>query len=320
MIASLAVLSSCAPSLKFTPQPGNQLYTRSSHLFVGFAVGSVYPFFPFFSVPGEKPNEWRIVRHQLSIETVLIGAEKRPLVYVYEIVPAGGRSGDWNYIVKGQRYLFPVRVEDGVYHLSGDHWRSVSAIHSGRHDRLPLDGSQPIHERLSLLCFWIAPDHSSSFPRAFSHLNSFSLWRTFKILRGFLRHPEERVRLRACMELVTVGLAQDECQPMLQPGAFKDESLTPENEILQNNRDFERRAQNEWRQRKRRALSDPDSRDDLRIHTTIRDPALRTHFCGEFVRLFPADTDHGCPADRPPPATIVTEAGDIPLTGPWPTR
>ena len=32
---------------------------------------------------------------------------------------------------------------------------------------------------------------------------------------------------------------------------------------------------------------------------------------------FPNDTDSGCPADTPPPATIVSQDGDVPLPGRW---
>jgi hypothetical protein len=45
---------------------------------------------------------------------------------------------------------------------------------------------------------------------------------------------------------------------------------------------------------------------------------MRADFCKFFLKQFPNDHDNGCPADRPPPATIVTENGDVPLTGPWP--
>jgi len=45
---------------------------------------------------------------------------------------------------------------------------------------------------------------------------------------------------------------------------------------------------------------------------------LRAAVCRLWQREYPDDHDNGCPADRPPPATIATEKGDIPLIGPWP--
>jgi hypothetical protein len=56
----------------------------------------------------------------------------------------------------------------------------------------------------------------------------------------------------------------------------------------------------------------------LRVFTTINNTSLRTHFCDLFSARFPGDTDNGCPANQPPPATIVTADGDVPLVGPWP--
>jgi hypothetical protein len=45
---------------------------------------------------------------------------------------------------------------------------------------------------------------------------------------------------------------------------------------------------------------------------------MRAEFCKLYAREYPGDADNGCPADQPPPATIVTERGDVPLLGPWP--
>jgi len=52
--------------------------------------------------------------------------------------------------------------------------------------------------------------------------------------------------------------------------------------------------------------------------TAINRPSLRREFCREFMAKYPNDTDNGCPADKPPPATIVTQDGDLPLVGEWP--
>ncbi|MGC4050773.1 MAG: hypothetical protein QM757_15470 [Paludibaculum sp.] len=58
--------------------------------------------------------------------------------------------------------------------------------------------------------------------------------------------------------------------------------------------------------------------DELRLCTTVNNRQLRTRFCRDFQRRFPLDRDNGCPANLPPPATIVTENGDVPLRGEWP--
>ncbi len=61
-------------------------------------------------------------------------------------------------------------------------------------------------------------------------------------------------------------------------------------------------------------------KDERRLLTTVNDAKPRAEFCRLFTREYPGDTDNGCPADRPPPATIVTENDDVPLLGPWPKR
>jgi len=62
---------------------------------------------------------------------------------------------------------------------------------------------------------------------------------------------------------------------------------------------------------------DPD-REERRFLTTFNDSRLRAEFCRLYVQEYPGDNDNGYPADRPPPATIVTAEGDVPLIGPWP--
>lgn len=85
-------------------------------------------------------------------------------------------------------------------------------------------------------------------------------------------------------------------------------------------RDAVGRAAKEWSDLTRFEKTGSDDLDMLRILTTINDRELRSRFCRDFQRRFPNDSDHGCPPDRPPPATIVTELGDIPLSGAWPAR
>jgi hypothetical protein len=57
-------------------------------------------------------------------------------------------------------------------------------------------------------------------------------------------------------------------------------------------------------------------RESRRMLTAVSNHQLRTEFCRLYAREYPGDLDTGCPADQPPPATIVTERGDVPLIGP----
>jgi hypothetical protein len=72
-----------------------------------------------------------------------------------------------------------------------------------------------------------------------------------------------------------------------------------------------------WYERMGNAVSSNDI-DKMRLLTTINQSALRREFCRRFAQRFPNDHDNGCPADQPPPATIVTKDGDVPLIGAWP--
>lgn len=54
----------------------------------------------------------------------------------------------------------------------------------------------------------------------------------------------------------------------------------------------------------------------LRLLTTVNRSILRQKFCRIFIQRFPNDHDNGGPADQPPPATIVTQDGEVPLIGP----
>jgi hypothetical protein len=58
-------------------------------------------------------------------------------------------------------------------------------------------------------------------------------------------------------------------------------------------------------------------REDQRMFTAANNHKLRAEICRLYTREYPGDRDTGCPADRPAPATIVTER-DVPLIGPWP--
>lgn len=91
--------------------------------------------------------------------------------------------------------------------------------------------------------------------------------------------------------------------------------------VWNDNRRFEQRAHRYWDYAMRKeGYSEAGSINTLRLFTTIRDRKLREQFCGLFLKHFPNDRENGCPASSQPPATIVTEDGDVPLLGPWPDR
>jgi hypothetical protein len=63
-----------------------------------------------------------------------------------------------------------------------------------------------------------------------------------------------------------------------------------------------------------------EDREDRRLLTTVNNKELRSGICRLYLREYPGDRDVGCPADQPPPATIVNENGDVPLQGEWPQQ
>jgi hypothetical protein len=117
-------------------------------------------------------------------------------------------------------------------------------------------------------------------------------------------------------------MAQDECWDTLtskdQQSLNRFWNVIPAQESWSQNRRVEKRAHEIWDSRVARADLSPDDVDDLRLFTTINNSQLRREFCLLFQQRFPQDINSGCPADRPPPATIVTQDGDIPLAGAWP--
>lgn len=139
-----------------------------------------------------------------------------------------------------------------------------------------------------------------------------SEWRRVKLLRGMARHPSAKVRVQACRELLRFGtLGQDECWETLSEAdkahlsdggsiSFSEEQIAASRHKAR-----EAGAMRLWRW-----YSDRESR---RLLTAINDRHLRTEFCRYWADTYPGDLDNGCPADRPPPATIVTARGDVPL-------
>ena len=300
---------------------------RATLVFVGVIQKHHYDSWPLFrlTIPGEDPattKYWKVLRREVRVETVLRGAESRGVIDVYEIFWTGGGSGDWNLTRDGDRALFLVRTENGRYHVVRDWWRSIFPVTSGYHSRLPLDDSHSLWERIALMNWWIVQNDAAA-RITFPYFNyndpgaALSPWRTVKLERGLVRHPSPGVRVPACRELLFLGgWGQDECWDVL--------SDTDRAHLSDSGYFCCSAAQiAAWRQRERghdavwwwRAYSERESR---RLLTAINDPYLRPEFCRLWEHDYPGDQDNGCPADQPPPATIVTEHGDVPLVGPWP--
>ncbi len=303
------------------------MLARADHVFVGVIQKHEFDSKPLFrwDLPGIDPANtkyWKILRREVRVEMVLRGVERRRVIDIYEIFWRGGTSGDWNSTRDGERALFLVRVENGRYHVVRDWWRSIFPITSGPHRRLPLDDSRSLWERIALMNWSIEPSNGDAriTHPLFSYNdpgNALTLWRRVRLERGLVRHPSAGVRVPACRELLSLsGWGQDECwerlshtdRMQLSDGA----SLGPLTaEIAAARQQFEERGA-DWMWAR---FSD---REERRLLTTVSHQRSRQEFCKLYAHEYPADTDTGCPADQPPPATIVTERGDVPLVGPWP--
>jgi hypothetical protein len=303
------------------------MLARASHVFVGVIEKQQFDSWPFFRLKVQGDDQrgakyWKVLRREVRIEMVLRGSETHRVVDVYEISWTGGTSGDWNSTQDGERALFLLRVEGGKYHLVRDWWRSVFPITSGPHARLPLDDSRPLWERVALMNWWIQrSDEATRITYPYFSYNdpggALSLWRIVKLERGLVRHPSASVRVPACRELLELGgWGQDECWEMLseQDRAHLSDGghfCCSASEIATRRKGTpELGASWLWA----RCLD----RDEKRLLTAINNQQLRAEFCRLYAREYPGDQDTGCPADRPPPATIVTEHGDVPLVGAWP--
>ena len=293
---------------------------RATLVFIGVVQKQQIEFWPFLrlKIPGDDPTNdryWKILRREVRVETVLRGTESRSVVNVYEIVWTGAASGNWNFTPIGQRNLFLVRLENSRYHVVRDWWHSIFRIPSGAHARLPLDDSHSLWERIALMNWRIErADQAASISFRYNDPGqALTFWRTVKLERGLLRHPSPLVRLAACRELLGLGgWRQDECREML-PDSEKAQPLlfrTSKDSAEALRRLKERDAAWWW--------SHYGERENRRLLTAINDRAIRTDICRLYQHAYPGDLDTGCPADQPPPATIVTERGDVPLIGPWP--
>lgn len=324
-MAAALLLAGCGPGLEFNvnQMTPDQMAERATHIFVGLIEKHEFEWWPFFRIPGDDSGHWRVLRRRVRVDAVLRGREPRPIVDIYEIFWTGGAMGDWNFTDVNERYLFLVRLENRRYHVVGDWWRSIYEVNSGQHRRLPLDESRPLWERVALMMWWAQPSRSRRFGglRHTDPGHALGAWRTVKLLRGLLRHPEHDVRLAACESLLHWSIAQDECWDSFSAEEQKllnrFHNVIPPEEAWKSNRRFEEGASRRWVQSFTNAGRSRVEMDYLRLFTTMNSQPRRAEYCRLFQQAFPSDKDHGCPSDRARPATIVTQDGDVPLVGPW---
>ncbi len=298
---------------------------RADLVFIGVIESQHFDFWPFFrfNLAGENPataKYWKVLRRRVRVEMVIRGMESRKLIDVYEIFWTGGTTGDWNSTRDGERDLFLVRVENGVYHVVRDWSRSIFPVSSGPHSRLPLDESRPLWERIALMNLWIERSDDTARVTNFRYSDpgqTLGLWRMVKLERGLVRHPSAGVRVPACRELLMLETwGQDECwetlsesdRSRLRDGGYL--CCTAES-VAASRKHAEGWSVARWWE----TFADRDSR---RLLTAGNNRRLRTDFCLLYAKEYPGDHDNGCPADKPPPATIVNEQGDVPLLGSWP--
>lgn len=304
----------------------DEMLKRSDLVFVGVIERHHFDSWPFFRVPGSEtsPSEgkyWKILRRKVRVEMVIRGVEPRDWIDVYEIFWTGGTTGDWNSTTDGQRALFLVRKEDGRYHVVRDWWRSIFSVANRPRPRLPLDDSRPLWERIALMNWWLPEAKESTLirPPNFWHADpgsALSRWRTIKLARGLLRHPSSAVRVGACRQLLFAGWGQDECfdtlsgteKKRLQDGGCVVCSAA---DVAADRHRMEQRGADWYWNR----YPDLETR---RLMTAVSNVRMRREFCRRWTAAYPDDRDSGCPPDQPPPATYVTEQGDLPLIGPWP--
>jgi hypothetical protein len=316
-------MTGCTPRLTFntsemTPE---QMLTRADHVFVGVIQKHQLYSSPYRRLTPEITPEsrkyWRILRREVRVEMVLRGTEPRKTIDIYEIFWAGGASGNWNATHDGERDLFLVHVEDGKYHVIRDWWRCIFRVAGGPHSRLPLDETHSLWERIALMNYRVESSAGTVRIGALPFTEADpggtqSRWRRVKLLRGLVRHPSQNVRIAACRDLILFGnWGQDECCEALSD---PDKSQLPTDsaaEVATIRLNASKRDAQWWWVRYR-------GRDERRLLTAINNQKLRADICRLYMAEYPGDTDSGCPADSPPPATIVTDRGDVPLIGPWP--
>ena len=302
LIASLIVLAGCGPGLEFnrSEMTLNEMMRRASLVFVGVIESHHVDSWPFFRVKDpdgdrESARQWKVLRRRVRVELVIRGSYSREWIDVQEIHWFGGKSGNWNFTQDGERALFMVRQENGLYHVVRDWWRSIFPVTSGPHRRLPLDDSHPVWERIALMNLWLPND--PNFQLTYPHLQqtdparALDRWRTAKLLRGLLRHPSRDVRVKACWGLVFSGLddVQDTLSADEQRAVAEMVGFAYSRDSVAERRKYLRKlgAHRLWRVN--------TEREDRRFLTTVIDPAVRREACRLYMRTYPGDTDIGCP-------------------------
>jgi len=323
LLGVVLLLAGCGPGLEFNDSQrmsSKEMLWRADHVFIGVIQEHYFEPWLFFAlnIPDEDPERtkyWRIVRREVRIESVLRGVEPRKVANIYEICWMGGRMGDWNSTQNGERDLFLVRVENGRYHVVRDWWRSIFPVTTGPHSRLPLDRTYDFWERIALMNYWIERSGATTWID-FKHIGgAFSLWRRVKLQRGLVRHPSASVRVQACRELLLSGWGQDECWDALSED---DRAHLADGGHRHYSADDISAIRQRWLGHDAAWWWTGSDRETRRLLTAVSNRKLRTDICQLYSAEYPGDLDTGCPADQPPPATIVTEQGDVPLNGPWP--
>jgi hypothetical protein len=303
----------------------DEMLDRASLVFVGVIQEQLYERWPSFRLVLPQANSqdrqyWRVLRRKVRVETVLRGTEPHDIIDLYEVFWVGGASGSWNGTEVGDRDLFLLNKERGLYRVVRDWRRSIFPITTGPHERLPLDDSHSLWERIALMNFSIPASarEKITYPY-FSYIDPgwrLNQWRKVKLWRGLARHPSRAVRIPACRALLLMSWGQDECWDSLSDedrGHFYDSGFTccSAADVENARRDFKSRSAGFW-------WEHAEEREMRRLLTASSDAELRTESCRRWERQYPDDHDNGCPANRPPPATIVTQNGDVPLIGDWP--
>lgn len=290
---------------------------RVDLVFVGVIQDQQFDWWPAFQgtmqfANPEEAKHWQVLRRRVRVETVLKGSEPRPALDIFEIFSVGAADGDWNLTDVGERHLFLVRRESRLYHVVRDWRRSVFRMGNGPHPRLPLDESHSFWERVALMEWWVPRnDADARMGTPNDPGRALSQWRILKLERGLKRHPSQSVRLTACRLLLGEGWNQDECWDALSDSekahlSDRGYRCCSEAEIVTARRKIKERGAHWWWR------NYPD-RELRRLITTASVQSVREEGCRLWKREYPDDHDNGCPPNRPLPATIVTEKGDVPL-------
>ncbi len=309
--------------LNLREMSSKEMLACASHVFIGIIQKHQFEIAFQVIAPAERDaSKWKVLRREVLVETVLLGSESRKVVDVYEVFWTGGTSGDWNSTQDGERVLLPLRMDRGRYRVVRDWWRSIYPVTTGPHTRLPGPESLPLWERIALMNWWVErSDDRARIVYPYFHYSdpagALDFWRVVKLQRGLARHPGAAIRVAACRYLLDLrDWGQDECWDTLSEADkvhLHDSGhvCCSDDEIAAIRRRREASDALLWWSRYR-------LRDERRLLTTINNVRLRTEYCRLYKAEYPGDLDSGCPANKPPPATIVTARGDIPLLGLWP--